>query len=140
MQTTSASNNHFLFLIDRLGGYTLDFFENIACFFYFLRDCMAAFPKIFRNFNLSMEQMSKIGITSLPLVILTSIFTGAVSSYQAAYQFSGYIPLSFLGVAVGKSIMVELGPVLTALVVAGRVGSLIQLLRFVHQRRHCHRT
>jgi phospholipid/cholesterol/gamma-HCH transport system permease protein len=67
--------------------------------------------------------MSKIGITSLPLVVLTSAFTGAVTSYQAAYQMGSYVPIHFLGIAAGKSIMVELGPVLTALVVAGRVGA-----------------
>ncbi|MGB2698564.1 MAG: ABC transporter permease, partial [Candidatus Zixiibacteriota bacterium] len=62
-------------------------------------------------------------VNSLPLVLITSIFTGAVSSVQAAYQFSDYVPMRYLGTVVGKAVMIELGPVLTALVVAGRVGA-----------------
>ena len=65
------------------------------------------------------------GVNSLPLVLVTSIFTGGVSAVQAAYQFSDYVPMRYLGTAVGKAVVIELGPVLTALVVAGRVGASI---------------
>jgi phospholipid/cholesterol/gamma-HCH transport system permease protein len=64
-------------------------------------------------------------VSSLPLVLLTSVFTGAVSSVQAAYQFQDFVPMRYLGTAVGKAVVIELGPVLTALVVAGRVGASI---------------
>ena len=67
--------------------------------------------------------MYQVGITSLPVVLVTAFFTGAVTAWQVAYQFGDYIPLSFMGMAVGKAVMLELGPVLTALIVACRIGS-----------------
>jgi phospholipid/cholesterol/gamma-HCH transport system permease protein len=51
------------------------------------------------------------------------VFTGAVTAVQAAYQFEGWIPMRYLGTVVGRSVVIELGPVLTALVVGGRVGA-----------------
>jgi phospholipid/cholesterol/gamma-HCH transport system permease protein len=69
--------------------------------------------------------MDRIGIGSIPLVLVTSLFVGAVTSVQAAYQFHGYVPLKYLGTVVGKSVILELGPVLTALVVGGRVSASI---------------
>lgn len=82
-------------------------------------------PSIFKNRALTIDQMMKIGVLSLPLVTVVSIFTGAVSSWQAAYQFRGLISLDFLGAAVSAAIFIELSPVLTGLVVAGRVGASI---------------
>src|SRR5438045_7090975 len=62
-------------------------------------------------------QMQAIGLGSIPLVIITALFVGAVAAVQAAYQFQDYVPMVFLGTVVGKSVILELGPVLTALVV-----------------------
>ena len=70
------------------------------------------------------QQLYMIGVRSLPLVIVISIFVGAVSAWQAAYQFKFIgAPLRLLGHAVGKATVIELAPVLSALVVAGRVGA-----------------
>lgn len=82
-------------------------------------------PLMAKNPHLTSEQMLIMGVNSLPLVCFTSIFTGAVSAVQAAYQFQNFIPMRYLGTAVGKAVIIELGPVLTALVVAGRVGASI---------------
>jgi len=108
---------------DRVGEKVITVFSIIGNVVMFYLTVFSRVPKFLKNPHLTIEQMSKIGITSLPVVLLTSVFTGAVSSWQAAYQFSDYIPLSFLGIAVGKAIMVNLGPVLTALVVAARIGA-----------------
>lgn len=70
-------------------------------------------------------QMEHIGVNSLPLVLIIASFTGAVSAWQAAYQLKGLAPLSFLGTATSRAIITELGPVLTAIVIAGRVGASI---------------
>jgi phospholipid/cholesterol/gamma-HCH transport system permease protein len=80
-------------------------------------------PRVFKDRKLLLEQMEHVGVNSLPLVIMIGFFTGAISSWQAAYQFQGFISLSYLGSAVSKAIFIELGPVLTAIVVAGRVGA-----------------
>jgi phospholipid/cholesterol/gamma-HCH transport system permease protein len=53
------------------------------------------------------------------------VFTGAVAAWQAAYQLQGIAPLSFLGAATSRAIITELGPVLTGIVIAGRVGASI---------------
>ncbi len=82
-------------------------------------------PAIPKSLRLILHQMFVIGNGSIPLVIITSVFTGAVATVQAKYQFQDYVPIRFLGTVVAKSVVIELGPVLTALVVGARVGSSI---------------
>jgi phospholipid/cholesterol/gamma-HCH transport system permease protein len=77
------------------------------------------------DFKLLVEQMHAIGVESLGLVIVVSLFTGAVAAVQAAYQFSNVVPLRYLGSVILRSVVIELGPVLTALIVGGRVGASI---------------
>ena len=64
-----------------------------------------------------------IGAGSLFIVLLISAFAGAVTALQAGYQFTGSIPYYVVGTLVVASIMLELGPVLTALILAGRIGA-----------------
>jgi phospholipid/cholesterol/gamma-HCH transport system permease protein len=71
------------------------------------------------------DQMSAIGVGSMPLVGIVALFTGAVAAVQAAYQLEGVVPLRYLGAVIERSVLIELGPVLTALVVGGRVGASI---------------
>ncbi len=78
-----------------------------------------------RSFRLVVQQMASIGVGSLWLVFVVSLFTGAVAAVQAAYQFSTVVPLKYLGAVILRSVIIELGPVLTALVVGGRVGASI---------------
>jgi phospholipid/cholesterol/gamma-HCH transport system permease protein len=73
--------------------------------------------------RLIVDQARFIGVGSLPLVVLTSVFVGGVAALQAAYQFQGSVPLIYVGTVITKSVFIELGPVLTALVVGSRVGS-----------------
>ena len=75
--------------------------------------------------RLLIDQMDRIGVGSLGLVVVVSLFTGAVAAVQAAYQFSNVVPLKYLGAVILRSVIIELGPVLTALVVGGRVGAAI---------------
>jgi len=82
-------------------------------------------PRFFSARKLMVQQMLTMGVRSLPLITLTSVFTGAVAAWQAAYQFQNFVPMRYLGTAVGKAVVIELAPVLSALVVAGRVGASI---------------
>jgi phospholipid/cholesterol/gamma-HCH transport system permease protein len=75
--------------------------------------------------RLVFEQMDRIGVGSLGLVVVISLFTGAVAAVQAAYQFENVVPMRYLGSVILRSVVIELGPVLTALVVGGRVGAAI---------------
>jgi phospholipid/cholesterol/gamma-HCH transport system permease protein len=82
-------------------------------------------PLVVKNVSLSVEQMYGIGIDSLPLVSVIAIFIGATTVTQAVYQFSGFIPLKYLGLAVCKTLITEIGPVFTSMVVAGRISTAI---------------
>jgi phospholipid/cholesterol/gamma-HCH transport system permease protein len=84
---------------------------------------LAALRRLFTSLPLILAQMYFIGVKSVWLVMVTSVFTGGVSAWQAGYQFKSYVPMRYLGGAVGKAVLIELAPVLTALVMAGRVGA-----------------
>jgi phospholipid/cholesterol/gamma-HCH transport system permease protein len=68
-------------------------------------------------------QMARLGVDSLPIALFIAAFTGIVLALQASYTFTGAIPLYFVGVLVQKTMILELGPVLTGLALAGRVGA-----------------
>ncbi len=108
-----------------LGRSFLEFIEEVGGVFILLARVVQVLPRTVMNMRNVLLQMERIGIGSVPLVLVTSLFVGAVTSVQAAYQFHGYVPLKFLGTVVGKSVILELGPVLTALVVGGRVSASI---------------
>jgi len=71
----------------------------------------------------TLEQAMSIGYGSLFIVLLVAGFTGAVTSLQAGYQFTGSVPLYIYGTVIAESVILELGPVLTGLILAGRVGA-----------------
>jgi phospholipid/cholesterol/gamma-HCH transport system permease protein len=70
-------------------------------------------------------QAFDMGVRSLPLVLVVAVLAGVVTSQQGGYQFSGSIPLYVVGSVVTSSIVLELGPVLTAFVFISRVGARI---------------
>jgi len=72
-----------------------------------------------------LKQLEFFAISSLFIVALAASFTGMVTSVQSAYQIRGLLPLDLLGAGVGKMVTIELGPVLTALILAGRAGAAI---------------
>lgn len=75
------------------------------------------------HFNLVRNQLYDIGVTSLPVVAVTGFSTGIVLAAQAFFQLSDYGLTSATGLMVTKAMMVELGPVLTAFMITGRVGA-----------------
>jgi phospholipid/cholesterol/gamma-HCH transport system permease protein len=89
------------------------------------RDTLHTLVKFPLRWDATLDQMNKIGVTSLPLVFLTALFTGMVLSLQSAYQLKLFAAQQFTSDLVALSITRELGPVLTAMVVAGRVGASI---------------
>src|SRR5215208_562136 len=74
-------------------------------------------------FPRTMTEAWNIGVGSLFIVLLISGFAGAVTSLQARYQFTGTIPIYYLAGVIVESIVLELGPVLTGLILAGRIGA-----------------
>ena len=69
------------------------------------------------------NQMRLVGVDSVPIALFIAVFTGIVLSLLSSYIFTGAVPLYFVGALVGKTVMMELGPVLTGMALAGRVGA-----------------
>src|ERR1044072_6156703 len=70
-----------------------------------------------------MAESASIGIGSLPIVLLIAGFAGAVTAFQAGYQWQTSLPVYVLGTLITETIVLELGPVLIGLVLAARVGA-----------------
>ena len=111
--------------VARLGKVTFDFFTEAGEIFSLLGKILAFSGRLLKDRHLLLNQMVAIGYNSLPIVLMVGAFTGAVSAWQTHYQIQGYVPIRFLGLATYKAVVIELGPVLTALILAGRVGSSI---------------
>lgn len=107
-----------------LGRHGVNFVRTVGGLFILLGKFLASLREAHRSLGLLMEQLYLLGVKSVPLIIIISIFVGAVSAWQAAYQFKFIgAPLRLLGHAVGKAVVIELAPVLSAIVFAGRVGA-----------------
>src|SRR5439155_1247798 len=66
----------------------------------------------------TLDQATAVGYGSLFIVLLVAGFAGAVTSLQTGYQFTGALPLYYAGAVISESMILELGPVLTALILA----------------------
>jgi phospholipid/cholesterol/gamma-HCH transport system permease protein len=73
--------------------------------------------------HLWMDECYSLGVKSLTITNITLLFTGMVLAVQTSYSLTAYGGQSFVGDILALSVVRELGPVLTALVVAGRVGA-----------------
>lgn len=82
-------------------------------------------PTLPRQFNRFIEQCFLIGYTSLPIVTILSFFIGSVLALQSGYSMENFGAKQFIGTLVGLSMTRELGPVMVAILLAGRVGSAI---------------
>ena len=69
------------------------------------------------------NQLFSVGVASVPIALFIATFTGMVLAIQASYTLTGAVPIYLVGALVGKSMILELGPVLTGLSLAGRVGA-----------------
>lgn len=75
------------------------------------------------RFRASISEMVKTGYNSVPIVAIISLFVGVILALQAAYQLRRFGALIYVANLVGVSVTRELGPILTAIIVAGRSGS-----------------
>jgi phospholipid/cholesterol/gamma-HCH transport system permease protein len=106
-----------------IGDSTLDFIASYGRFGGFLANAGAALTDVSTWAPLLFLQMRRLGVDSLPIALFLAGFTGIVLALQASYTFTGAIPLYFVGTLVGKTMILELGPVLTGLALSGRVGA-----------------
>lgn len=109
--------------ITSIGSMIIKGITNVGEIVFILLRTLKTLPHFYKNTDLIVKQMISIGVSSIPLLFVTSIFTGMVATVQAEFQFRGLVADKFVGTAACKMILIELGPILTALVLAGRVGS-----------------
>ncbi|HEX8394925.1 MAG TPA: ABC transporter permease [Longimicrobium sp.] len=108
---------------EAVGRGTIGVLSDFGRFSGFVAHTGAALADVRTWLSLTAGQMRKLGVNSLPIALFLSAFTGIVLALQASYTFTGAIPLYFVGTLVGKTMMLELGPVLTGLAMSGRVGA-----------------
>jgi phospholipid/cholesterol/gamma-HCH transport system permease protein len=106
-------------LVDKLKGGLLELQEYVRLSGETVR---GAFSRPFYAHDL-VEQLEVIGLGSLTVVLLTGFFTGAVLALQSGMTLDQFGARPYVGRLISASMIKELGPVLTALMLAGRVGS-----------------
>lgn len=109
-----------------IGHYLISFVSGLGGITILIFRIIRYLPHIIKDRKLVFEQMAITGSDSLPLVVLIGSFTGAIAALQATNLFDKFnligIATPFLGSSIATVVFTELTPVLTALVIAGRVG------------------
>jgi phospholipid/cholesterol/gamma-HCH transport system permease protein len=101
------------------------FFEHMGKYFSLMWWVIRNLPNAKEYSRYIFNQMVLIGNDSIPITVFVATFVGMVTSVQSAYQLYDWIPRSVVGSLVVKSVLLELTPLLTALVLAGKVGATI---------------
>ena len=99
------------------------FFSETGKRAYFLRDIGRAFGDPATFIPETIRQMRVIGVDSVPLTVIVAAFIGGVIALQTRYQLFPGVQLSIIGLSVRLMQVLELGPLLTGLVLTGRVGA-----------------
>lgn len=109
----------------RFGGRALAAVEAVGAATSLAWACLRALrhPRIY--LPLTFAQVWETGINSLPLVLLVAMVSGAVTSEQTGYQYSSTLPPWIVGSVITASVVTELGPLSTGLVLVGRIGARI---------------
>jgi phospholipid/cholesterol/gamma-HCH transport system permease protein len=110
-------------VIDQIGRAAVEGVKAAGRFGQFVVDTGRALGDVAVWSQLTVLQLRRVGVDSLPVALFIAAFTGVVLALQASYTFTGTVPLYFVGTLVGKTMMLELGPVLVSLALAGRVGA-----------------
>ena len=112
-------------VIRHLGGWVLSWVQEAGSMMLFLVQGLAlAFVPPFR-FRRFLQEINSIGVKSTLIIILTGAFTGMVLALQGYYTLRKYGSEGALGAAVALSLIREMGPVLTAIMVSARAGSAV---------------
>ncbi|HEY1428999.1 MAG TPA: ABC transporter permease [Candidatus Tumulicola sp.] len=112
-------------MLDRVGRATIDFFEYAGGLTMLSAESAGFIVRLRIRVAETISQAYLLGVQSTAIVLLTSLFTGMVISLESAQQAVQYGVGSLVGGAVAYASVRELGPMLTAVVVAGRVGAAI---------------
>lgn len=109
--------------IESLGRYLIVFTEELGSVLLLLSSTIKQIMMPPLEMKNILRQMVEVGIRSLPVVLITAIFTGMVLALQSYTGFKRFGAQSMVASVVALSMTRELGPVLTGLIVAGRAGA-----------------
>ena len=101
----------------------ISIFRDVGLRTYFLRDILRGFGDPATYVPETLRQMKFIGVDSIPLTVIVAAFIGGVIALQTRYQLFPGVELSIIGLASRLMVVLELGPLLTGLVLTGRVGA-----------------
>jgi phospholipid/cholesterol/gamma-HCH transport system permease protein len=110
-------------ILKPIGSSVLALGQTVGEMISLLCEMLYYFKEAPRNLTSIFRQMSIVGIETLPIAMLVALFVGMVLSVQTGSELALYGTQEAIGAIVGLSMVKELGPVMTSLLVAGRVGS-----------------
>jgi phospholipid/cholesterol/gamma-HCH transport system permease protein len=106
-----------------LGQRTRGSFTKLGRGAFFLLHTLAGIPEILLRFRLLLKQLYSVGVLTCLIIAVSGLFVGMVLGLQGYYILSDFGAEETLGVMVAASLVRELGPVVSALLFAGRAGS-----------------
>lgn len=109
--------------VTRLGQYSLESLRALGHFFFFFLDLLRFAPAALRRFSLVVTQVHAVGNRSLVIIVASGLAVGFVLALQMYYALVAYGAAESLGLIVNLALVRELGPVVTALLFAGRAGT-----------------
>jgi phospholipid/cholesterol/gamma-HCH transport system permease protein len=109
--------------VQALGAHTLKWLRSLGHSAYFFVDLLRFSPLALRRFGLVVTQVHAIGNRSLVIILASGLAVGFVLALQMYYALVTYGAAESLGLVVNLSLVRELGPVVTALLFAGRAGT-----------------
>ena len=110
-------------VLEAIGRGVLSLFEGVGRFFELLGQTLLGLVRPPYQMALAAKQVVRVGVDSVPVVFLTALFTGGVLALQTFKGFQRFHAEGYIGSVVALSMLRELGPVLTGLMVTGRAGS-----------------
>lgn len=119
----SAVAERKLNLIERLGAWVIEIIEDVGGYARFTGIAVWGIIRPPYRWRILLKQMEFVGNQSLSIVMITGAFTGMVFAVQSDFAFGRFGARGLLGSTVTLALTRELAPVLTALMVNGRVGS-----------------
>ena len=109
--------------IQQMGRSTIDFFQRLGRGHLLLLHVIQGIPGMLPRFNLVIHQVYSVGVLSLIIILVSGLFVGMVLGLQGYNTLVDFGSEEALGIMVALSLVRELGPVVTALLFAGRAGS-----------------
>ncbi|WP_194843956.1 MlaE family ABC transporter permease [Candidatus Clavichlamydia salmonicola] len=102
-----------------------DFFSEIGEWFFFAGDALGSIREGIPSWRVIIDHSYRIGIESVPLMVVTGVFIGMVLALQAHHQLCDKGLADAIGLFVVKSMLTEVGPTLTAFMIVGRIGGAV---------------